>query len=200
MKQTLCTSERLKNLRDRLQRENQIRKKKTDEELFLEAMADVKEIRKFREIPYKSPKKINCCLKPPLNDTEVLRQIVSGKRKITLSDTGEYIEWTSPQTRRDLTRRLHRGEFSVQDCIDLHGMTLREAEDALQMFFRTAALNRLFCVKVIHGRGLRSPNGPVLKEGLRVWLQTSLRKYCLAYATARDCDGGLGATYVILKS
>jgi len=200
MKRTLCSLERLKNLRNLLQRENQIRKKKTDEELFLEAMADVKEIREFRQIPYESPKKINCRPKPPLNDTDVLRQIVSGEKKITLSDTGEYIEWTSPQITRDITRRLHRGEFSIQDCIDLHGMTLREAEDALQIFFRTATLNRLSCVKVIHGRGLRSPKGPVLKEGLRIWLQTSLRKYCLAYATARDCDGGLGATYVILKS
>ena len=102
--------------------------------------------------------------------------------------------------RKDIAWRLHQGDFSVQDYIDLHGMTLSEAEEALCLFFREAIKKRLFCVKVIHGRGLRSPRGPVLKEALKRWLQGSFKKWVLAYSTAKDCDGGLGATYLILKS
>jgi DNA-nicking Smr family endonuclease len=172
---------------------------KTDEELFIEAMAEVREIREFREIPYKSPRKIKPRPAPPDNGLEILKQIVKGEGKIRLSDTGEYIEGTSPRVRRDITRKLHQGDFAVQDSIDLHGMTLGEAEEALTLFFRDAVKRRLFCINVIHGRGLRSPNGPVLKEAFRKLLHGSFSRWVLAYATAKDCDGGLGATYVILK-
>lgn len=181
-------------------------KDKTDEEIFIEAMADVREIREFREIPIKEPPRIKHpegsrrLLYRADDSLEILRQIVSGERKIRLSDTGEYMEWISPNMRKDITQRLHQGDFSVQDYIDLHGMTLGEAEEALCLFFREAIKKRLFCVKVIHGRGLRSPGGPVLKEALKKWLQGTFRKWVLAYSSAKDCDGGLGATYVVLKS
>ncbi len=172
---------------------------KTDEELFAEAMAEVREIREFREIPFKSPQGIRPRAIGPDRGAEILKQIVKGEGKIRLSDTGEYMEWTGPRVRGDITRRLHQGDFAVQDSIDLHGMTLREAEEALAFFFRDAVKRRLFCVKVIHGRGLRSPNGPVLKEAFRKLLHGTYHKWVLAYATARGCDGGLGATYVLLK-
>jgi DNA-nicking Smr family endonuclease len=173
---------------------------KTDEEVFLDAMADVREIREFREIPFKSPPGIKHRHVPADDSLEVLKQIVKGEGKIRLSDTGEYIEWISPAIRKDIALRLHKGDFSVQDYIDLHGMTLHDAEEALSLFFKEALKKRLFCVKVIHGRGLRSPGGPVLKAALQKRLQGSFRKWVLAYSTAKDCDGGLGATYIILKT
>jgi len=175
-------------------------KRETDEEIFLDAMADVREIKEFREIPLKKPPRFKHRPVRTDDSIEILRQIVNGKGKIRLSDTGEYIEWISPAIRKDIAQRLHQGDFSVQDYIDLHGMTLSEAEEALCLFFKEAVKKRLFCVKVIHGRGLRSPRGPVLKEALKKWLQGSFKKWVLAYSTAKDCDGGLGATYLILKS
>jgi DNA-nicking Smr family endonuclease len=172
---------------------------RTDEEAFLEAMADVREIREFRQLPAKASPK----LKPrrgACDDTiEVLGQIVSGKRKIRLSDTAEYMEWVGRGVRKDTPGRLHRGEFAVQDFLDLHGMSLEEAREAFGEFIRGARMRGLFCVKVIHGRGLRSREGPVLKEALKGWLHGPFRRLVAAYATARDCDGGLGATYILLK-
>lgn len=174
-------------------------KPKTDEEIFVEAMAEVREIREFREIPLrKAPERKPRFLRRD-DSCALLSEIVSGKGKIRLSDTGEYMEWTRPELRKDITKKLHRGDFSIQDSIDLHGMTVDEAEHELCLFFREAVRKRLFCVKVIHGRGLRSPGGPVLKEALKHWLHGSFRKWIAAYATAKDCDGGLGATYIILK-
>ena len=174
-------------------------KEKTDEEIFLEAMADVRERQEFREIPYKSPPIIKVTPTRSEDNLEILKEIIHGKRKIRLSDTGEYIEWMRTGTRKDLAKRLHKGHFSVQDYIDLHGLTLIEAEEALRQFFKKALTKQYSCVKVIHGRGLKSPKGPVLKEALTQWLQGSFRKWVLAYATAKDCDGGLGATYILLK-
>jgi DNA-nicking Smr family endonuclease len=177
-----------------------ISRKKSDDEIFREAMADVKEIKEFRKITPKKPPKFR---QPPTgkdNSLEILREIIQGERKINLSDTGEYIEWINPKIRKDISEKLHHGHFSVQDYIDLHGMTLSEAEEAFSSFFRGALNKKLFCVKVIHGRGLRSPNGPVLKQAFIRWLKGSYRKHVLAYSTAKDCDGGLGATYILLKS
>jgi DNA-nicking Smr family endonuclease len=175
------------------------RRTKSDEELFNEAMAEVREIREYREIPFRTPQGVRPRAECRDNGVEILTQIVEGKEKIRLSDTGEYMEWTSPRARKDISRRLHEGAFAVQDSIDLHGMTLTEAEEALTIFFRSAVKQRLYCIKVIHGRGLRSPNGPVLKEAFRELLHGPFSKWVLAYATAKDCDGGLGATYVVLK-
>ncbi|MGE5237898.1 MAG: Smr/MutS family protein [Chloroflexota bacterium] len=171
-----------------------------DEELFQEAMADVREIREFREIPFDVRPRIPVrAAKTEDDGLTALTDIVSGRRRVNICDTGEYIEWRRPRTRKDVTERLHRGQFSVQDFIDLHGMCLTEAEEALDAFFKGAVSKGYSCVKVIHGRGLRSPRGPVLKEAVQNWLQGAFRKWVLAYATAKDCDGGLGATYVILK-
>ncbi|HET6514028.1 MAG TPA: Smr/MutS family protein [Thermodesulfovibrionales bacterium] len=173
---------------------------RSDEDLFLEAMSGVREISEFREIPVRRPPRMKPCPRRRGNrDKELLEQIVRGQTKIRLSDTDEYMEWTGPRIRRDITKRLHEGGFSVQDGIDLHGMTLVEAEEALTEFFRDALRRRLCCVKVIHGRGLRSPKGPVIKEALKSRLQGSFRKWVLAFVTAKDCDGGLGATYVLLR-
>ena len=55
----------------------------------------------------------------------------------------------------------------------------------------------LTCVKIIHGKGLRSgPHGPRLKQ-----MTASLlirRDRVVAFASARPNDGGTGAVYVLL--
>jgi DNA-nicking Smr family endonuclease len=206
MKTTEWSFAPFKGLKKALENNNRLLSKKipletkTDDDIFHDAMADVREIKEFRQIPLKKPPKFK--LVPPQKDDsiEALRRIIKGEIKITLSDTGEYIEWIHPGMRKDIARKLHQGYFSVQDSIDLHGLNLIEAEEVFCSFFARALKKRLFCIKVIHGRGLRSPKGPVLKEALQKWLQGSLRKYILAYSTAKSCDGGLGATYIILKS
>ena len=199
-KQTLTRSlSSFKELKNVLEIKKLPKSDKTDEEIFLEAMADVRERQEFRKIPYSSPTMIKIPSPQSEDAIEVLKEIVQGKKKIRLSDTGEYIEWTRPGARKDLAKRLHRGDFSVQDYIDLHGLTLSEAEEAIIQFFKRALTMQYSCVKIIHGRGLKSPHGPVLKDALIKWLQGPFRKLILAYVTAKDCDGGLGATYVLLK-
>lgn len=197
---SVSTFKALEGLKKTLKSGGEVALGKTDQEIFSEAMADIREIKEFREIPFRKSPGIRPRIVQGDNTIEVLKQIVEGKKKIRLSDTGEYMEWTCPSLRGNVSRRLHEGCFAVQDCIDLHGMTLGEAGEALNLFFREAIRNSLSCIKVIHGRGLRSPKGPVLKEALSKWLHGSLRKWVLAYATAKDCDGGLGATYILLRS
>jgi DNA-nicking Smr family endonuclease len=194
-----CSLNSFKELKNVIKFKEKPDKGKSDEEIFIEAMADVREKQEFREIPYKRPMKINITPFKPEDNIRVLKEIIGGRYKIRLSDTGEYIDWVRSGARKDLALRLHRGEFSVQDYIDLHGLSLVEAEDALRKFFRNAITSQYSCIKIIHGRGLKSRKGPVLKEAIKKWLHGPFKKWVLAYATAKYCDGGLGATYILLK-
>ena len=82
--------------------------------------------------------------------------------------------------------------------IDLHGLSAEDARDALARFLIESVERRHRCVRVIHGKGLRSgPGGPVIKRRIGRWLKR--RDEVLAYASARPVDGGTGAVYVLLK-
>ena len=97
----------------------------------------------------------------------------------------------------DVLAKLRRGHWAVQSELDLHRMTTTQAHDALADFLDDARARGLRCVRVIHGKGLRSgPGGPVLKHVVDHWL----RKFenVVAYASARPVDGGTGAVYVLL--
>jgi len=95
-------------------------------------------------------------------------------------------------------RKLSRGSYAVQDELDLHGMTVAEAQDALRIFISDACIRGFTCVRIVHGKGLGSGDrGPVLKRKvaslLRRWQQV------LAFVSARQVDGGTGAVYVLLE-
>ena len=118
---------------------------------------------------------------------------------ITFSD--EYIEGSVTGVGRKVMRRLKRGQVPVQDHIDLHGLTKKEAEIEVRRFLVESHKRGLRCVLIVHGRGLNSPDSfPVLKERLPVWLNRGpARRIVLAFATARPYDGGTGAIYVLLR-
>ncbi|HTH95751.1 MAG TPA: Smr/MutS family protein [Rhodocyclaceae bacterium] len=95
-------------------------------------------------------------------------------------------------------RDLRAGRWVSQDQLDLHGMNREEARIAMAEFVATALMRGLRCVRIIHGKGLRSPGRePVLKELVRNWLAN--RKEVLAYAQTRAAEGGGGAVSVLLR-
>lgn len=172
-----------------------------DDELFSLAMKEVNEIEKFRKIPLycKEPVRQAGKTSPDKEALHVLEDTVTGKRPIHLPDTQEYVEWIDKDYQRSILKSLHAGKYAVQDCLDLHGSLLEEAEEEVRAFMKNAVTKGHRCVKIIHGRGLCSPDGPVLKQALVKWLAGRYRKYVAAFVTARQCDGGLGALYVLLK-
>ncbi|NTU41978.1 MAG: hypothetical protein HGA78_02790 [Nitrospirales bacterium] len=172
----------------------------SDEELFSHAMRDVREIPEFRTLVFRQKRLMPSYRRE--TDREAVRlldDIVRGKKAIDLSNTGEYLEWVNPDCGAADARALHEGRFSVQDFLDLHGFSLQEAEAEVNIFIKSAIMRGLRCVKIIHGRGLRSPRGPVLKNALSQWLTGRYRRHIIAFVTARQCEGGLGAVFVLLK-
>jgi len=98
----------------------------------------------------------------------------------------------------DVLARLRRGHWAVQDELDLHGHTADEAHDALADFLDEARTRGCRCVRVVHGKGLTSPNKePVLKGKVRKWL--SHWDDVLAYCEAPRHSGGAGAVLVLLR-
>ncbi|MGH8715033.1 MAG: Smr/MutS family protein [Casimicrobiaceae bacterium] len=99
----------------------------------------------------------------------------------------------------DVLARLRRGHWSVQSELDLHRLTSEQAHDALADFLFDARARGLRCVRVIHGKGLSSPNRePVLKSKVRRWL--AQWDEVLAYCEAPRHGGGSGAVIVLLKA
>jgi DNA-nicking Smr family endonuclease len=97
----------------------------------------------------------------------------------------------------ELLRRLRRGDFRVESVIDLHGLTGQAASAALVQFLAGALARGHRCVRVIHGKGMRSgPRGPVLKQTVNTLLRRA--NPVLAFTSARARDGGSGATLVLL--
>lgn len=112
-------------------------------------------------------------------------------------DTGEHMSFRRPAVREDVLRKLKRGQFAVEAEIDLHGLGRYAAHTALREFLNDCVARRLRCVRVIHGKGLRSgPGGPVLKHVVNHWLRKI--ENVVAFASARPVDGGTGAVYVLL--
>jgi DNA-nicking Smr family endonuclease len=98
----------------------------------------------------------------------------------------------------DILSKLRRSHWSVQAELDLHGMITHEAHDSLADFLFIARQQGLRCVRVIHGKGLTSPNRePVLKGKVRRWL--AHWDDVLAYVEAPRHAGGGGALLVLLR-
>ena len=96
-------------------------------------------------------------------------------------------------------RKLRRGQYRVQAQLDLHGLTQAQATVQLHEFLRAALDRDARCVRIVHGKGLRSgPNGPVLRREVNSVLRRT--RPVLAFTSARQVDGGTGALYVLLEA
>lgn len=132
---------------------------------------------------------------------EALNAMISGESPFPVSQTPEFVEGPPGlDTNEWLVTRLHRGEFSVQGYCDLHGLDTTGALDACESFLGQAISGGKRCVAFIHGRGLSSPRGPVLKDAVTRWIAHGrYRRLILAYSSAPAWDGGAGVTYVLLR-
>jgi DNA-nicking Smr family endonuclease len=129
-----------------------------------------------------------------------LEAFVAGGGDLDPFATGEGIEGAVSSSARRLLPRLRKGDFSVQDHLDLHGFGLDDAKVLLWQFLRQAQHRSLSCVRIVHGRGKHSPSEPhAMKQAVTRWLLSrKLRRTVAAFASARWRDGGSGAVYVLL--
>ena len=114
-------------------------------------------------------------------------------------ETGDELSFARNGIGPQILRKLRRAHWVVQDELDLHGLTSAEARVLLVEFLNHCRRRGLRCVRIIHGKGLRSKNRePVLKRLVAHWLMQ--RQEILAFCQARRADGGGGAVVVLLKA
>ena len=115
-----------------------------------------------------------------------------------LMEVGEELSFLHDGYPPKLLKQLKRGHFSVQDDLDLHQMNAAAAQASIADFLAEARQNGLRCVRIVHGKGLRSKSaGPVLKSLTDRMLRR--RDEVIAFASARPALGGTGAVVVLLK-
>jgi DNA-nicking Smr family endonuclease len=128
-------------------------------------------------------------LKESLSDWTPWEHGIESGDELVYARTG-----VSPQT----LRKLRRGHWAIQAVLDLHGHTVVEARAALADFLAACRRDGVRCLRIIHGKGLRSRNRePVLKGKIAVWLMQ--RSDVLAFCQARRTEGGGGAVVVLLR-
>lgn len=173
----------------------------TDEESFARAMEGVQKPpwrhKLIRTTPPPSPLPEH----PGLEDLRLMREAVRGNPAMSVPDHPEYIEGWVGICGKHFLPKLRAGLYSIQAQIDLHGLSRDAARTEVERFIIENARYRACCIKVIHGRGINSPDShPVLKQHLQDWLSTRrMSRYVVAFASAQPADGGVGALYVLLR-
>lgn len=132
------------------------------------------------------------------DEAEALKESLAPAPIEVLLEGGDELAFLRSGLPRTLLRDLRRGRWVMQDELDLHGMSREEARQVLGEFLAESLAQDHRCLRIVHGKGLRSPGRePVLKELVRSWL--AQRSEVLAYCQARAADGGGGAVTVLLR-
>jgi DNA-nicking Smr family endonuclease len=167
-----------------------------DAALFRDAIGPVREL----EVPEPPPSPPRPAPQPRQRDADeaaALEASRSFSAALDASAAGDAIEYLAEGLSPRLLRRLKRGHYRVQDELDLHRMTVPEAEAALRRFLQESLAAEHHCLCIVHGKGLRSgADGPVLKVWVEHWLRR--RVDVLACVSAPPALGGTGAVLVLL--
>jgi DNA-nicking Smr family endonuclease len=104
-----------------------------------------------------------------------------------------------PGLPREILRKLKRTHWVIQDQLDLHGLASEPAAAATAAFLADCRRRGVRCVRIIHGKGLRSRGRePVLKRRIRKLLMR--REEVLAFVEPHAIHGGSGAVVVLLEA
>lgn len=173
-------------------------KEDDDSGLFRRLMGDATPLAPDKRAPDYKPKPKPRARFKREDEIAVLRESLDADVDEIETGAGESLRFQRPGVGRRTIRRLARGNFSVQDEVDLHGMTVSEAKGVLRDFVNSSCASGFTCVRVIHGKGLGSGNrGPVLKGKVNNWLRRW--EEVLAFVSTRQVHGGTGAVYVLLR-
>jgi len=172
----------------------------SDKDLFIRAAGAVKPLPDKRRVLHKPERKMPVAMQYQHDEKAVLKEAISDEFDVsTLLEVDEHLSFRRPGIGPDITRKLRRGDWSIQRQLDLHGLRRDDARERLSIFIREAFQQGIRCVRVIHGKGLGSPGkAPILKSRVHSWLVQ--KNEVLAFVQAKPADGGAGALVVLLMA
>ena len=167
-------------------------------DLFRRTVGEVTPLRQDRVAPTSS-KPQPVATQRLADDAAVVKEMATGFFNTEAMETGDELLYKQSGIQDKVFKKLRRGQFAIEQELDLHGYTVPLAKDGLSDFLKHCLARNHRCVRIIHGKGLRSKQGrPTIKSLIGKWLQQ--RREVLAYCSARQVDGGTGAIYVLLKN
>jgi len=198
IQQKLAEQQQLAAVQEAARREAE-RLARAERELFVRAAGTVRPLRPHARVHLAPELPPPIAVQQQLDERRVLQESISDEfDSTTLLDVDDALSYRRPGIGTDVTRRLRKGDWSIQGEIDLHGLRREEAREALAGFIRDAHKRGWRCVRVVHGKGLGSPGKtPVLKGRVQGWLIQ--KSEVLAFVQARGDEGGAGALVVLLK-
>lgn len=104
------------------------------------------------------------------------------------------------QTSLLATKQMHelkRGDIPIQGRLDMHGLRPDAAREALLNFIERQQHLGNRCVIIIHGKGGRQGEAPILKNLVIHWLKQI--DAILGFHSALPRDGGTGAVLALLR-
>ena len=171
------------------------RRDSRDEE-FREATRDVSPLAPSNRVEHALAKPAPVPTKRHEDERAVLEELA----RLVYDDDAEMEDdaaFLRPGLPRDILRKLRRTHWVVQDHLDLHGRSGDEAALETARFIADCRRRGLRCVRIVHGKGLRSPGRePVLRGRIRKLL--ARRDDVIAFVEPRSALGGAGAVIVLL--
>ena len=168
--------------------------------VFRAAVADAKPLPESGRVHHSKKPPAPKPLQHLADERAALHESLHGQ--ITLQDRlegGDEASYLRPELAQSILRDLRRGRWVIQDEIDLHGLNRDEARHQLASFLAASLHHGKRCIRVVHGKGLRSPQKiSVLRQLVRGWLLQRIE--VLAYCQASPPDGGEGALIVLLRA
>ena len=169
-----------------------------DIESFAHLIGSVKRLNQNKINPY-----IQQAKKSPVpNNSQSVRhsdQTRSFEQEQHLAISHELSEsWFDSGLQKKVQKKIRQGGLPIDDHLDLHGYRRENATKALNSFIQNASFYHQKMLLVVHGKGLQSKDGAVIKPMVLNWLRQS--PLVLAYCPAQIHHGGNGASYVYLRT
>lgn len=172
-----------------------------DIDLFRSAMGDVK--------PIKNEQKVR--LKTKTEDRSVLQARREAAQSVGEQSadglTVDYVQqveaqavlsFMRPGIQHSLFKKLKQGLLPMEARVDLHGMTVEQARTTVLEFIRDCYQHEVRFALITHGKGEGRTQPAILKSCINTWLPQL--PDVLAFHSAQGQHGGLGATYVLIRS
>jgi DNA-nicking Smr family endonuclease len=175
-----------------------VRKPAEDSDVFRDAVRDVKPMAPVNRVVHDLPKPRPHPAKREEDERAVLAELAHlalDGDEVEIEDDAAFLR---PGLPREILRKLKRTHWVIQDTLDLHGLTGDEAVAETAVFLAACRRDGRRCVRIVHGKGLRSPGKePVLKRRIRKLL--TRRDEVLAFVEPPALHGGGGAVVVLLQ-
>ena len=166
-----------------------------DRDLFQQAMRGVAPLKPDNRVRQKQVPK-----KPPVRRQE----IAADESQLRFSD--DLYEDTCPDQlyfvrpggpQKSVLKKMRAGKLDIDSTLDLHGLSVDAARQQLIDFMDECRQFGYRHVIIVHGKGFRSQDKPVIKPLVNRWLRQA--NEVLAFCSAQPRDGGTGAVYVLLR-